>query len=112
MLKWLEGRQNTGYEKLKIFESKLLKMDCYLLRMREGSYIDFHLDEVEGYEHYRLNVILKKAEYGGEFFVRGPSGYPRLIRNRVNYFFPDTMEHGVTKVKRGTRYVLSIGWLR
>lgn len=112
MIKWQEGRQKTGYEKLKIFESKFLKMDCYLLRMKEGSHIDFHYDKVEGYEHNRLNIILKKAEYGGEFCLEGPSGYPRRVRDRIILFRPDIDHHAVSKVERGTRYVLSIGWLK
>jgi len=30
----------------------------------------------------------------------------------VAFFRPDVSKHSVTKVEGGTRYVLSIGWLR
>jgi hypothetical protein len=31
--------------------------------------------------------------------------------NRVKWFRPDIHEHSVTPITKGTRYVLSFGWL-
>jgi hypothetical protein len=112
MIKWTEGRQGSGYFKFKIFKSKLLKMDIYLLKFPEGSYIDLHTDPVEGHKHHRLNVILKKADKGGQFSST-PRGWQNMYptMGRIIKFRPDLEKHMVSKVILGTRYVLSIGWL-
>jgi len=112
-MNWLEGRQGTGYYKLKIFESKLLKMDIYLLKFPKGSKIDRHIDPVpEGYEHHRFNAILKRPKEGGECIIaREPFNF-RPQRNRFIKFRPDIMQHYVSRISEGTRYVLSIGWLK
>lgn len=105
---WQEGRQGSGYFKLKLLESKLFKFDIYLLKFPVYSYIDWHVDpSVEGYEHHRLNLVLKKAE-GGVFLK---FGYPET-NSRINKFRPDLVRHSVTEVTKGTRWVLSFGWLR
>lgn len=104
---WIDGRQKSGYLKRKIFESKLLKTDCYLLKYPEGSEIKLHTDPVTTGKHYRLNIILKRARGGafkcnGKYFKFGP----------IIFFRPDLYEHSVTRITSGTRYVLSIGFIR
>lgn len=109
-MKWQEGRQGTGYYKLKLFESKLLKLDVYLLKFPENSYISPHTDpSTLGYQHHRMNVILKKAIKGGEFkkSYKRKEEYGRVIK-----FRPDIEEHFVSKIKKGSRWVLSVGWLK
>lgn len=109
---WKKGRQDSGYFKIKLLESKRFKFDMYLLKMPVGSYINPHFDQVEGYEHNRLNFILKKSKLGGNFYTRK---YPHNVKyydNRIIKFRPDIELHGVDCVIKGTRYVLSIGWLR
>lgn len=108
-MKWVKGRQESGYYKMKIFISGYFKCDMYLLKFNEGSFIDPHIDEVnDKYEHHRLNIILKKAKEGGEFICKNI-----IFRNSfLNYFRPDVEEHSVTKINEGTRYLLSIGWLK
>lgn len=105
-MNWIEGRQGTGYFKLKIFSSKWLGVDCYLLKYETGSFIPPHTDPVEGFEHHRINIELKRA-YGGHCYIIG--------RNkrwwRFTYFRPDIQEHWVSMISKGTRYVLSIGWV-
>jgi hypothetical protein len=110
--RWEQGRQGTGYEKMLLLRSTWLRFDVYLLRYQQGSYINWHTDPVEtGLRHYRCNVVLCKAN-GGNFLVgtRGPS--PILNTNRIKVFRPDLTEHAVSEVIEGTRYVLSIGWVR
>ena len=109
MFKWIKGRQNSGYDKLKIFVSKTLKADCYILRFNEGSYIKPHKDDVDDkYEHHRLNIILKNAKIGGEFICENV-----IYKNWfMNYFRPDIETHSVTEITKGCRYILSIGWLK
>ena len=108
-LNWQLGRNNTGYKKLQLLSSKIFKMDMYLLQFPEGSYTDSHRDEspLEGHQHHRVNIVLKEAVRGGKFVIKGMSQ-----EGRIHKFRPDSFSHKVTKIKEGTRYVLSIGWLK
>lgn len=107
--KWTYGRQNSGYKKFTFFSSKKLRCDMHLLKFETGSFISMHLDPVEiGYDHYRLNIILKNAKKGGKFLISKCI----FSNSRVKFFRPDEELHGVTLVTEGTRYVLSIGWVR
>lgn len=107
-LKWEKGRQKSGYEKLKIFESKFLKFDCYLLKFKTGAFIDKHTDPVQGHKHYRFNLNLNAGYVGGNPIVYGKC----ILKNRFFYLFrPDIVLHEVSKVEKGVRYTLSIGWL-
>ena len=107
-LPWEQGRQGTGYNKLLLLQSGLIKFDMYLLYYPEGSEITPHRDVVCGSSHYRLNVMLKKAKCGGEFICENP-----IFRGfRINLFRPDASTHSVTKIEEGYRVMLSIGWVR
>ena len=109
LLRWQSGRQRTGYEKMLLIANPfVLPFDCYLLRYKPGSGIPGHVDPVEGKRHYRLNIVLRRAESGGEFRCSAPLYNGR----RVHLFRPDESEHSVTPVIKGVRYVLSIGWVR
>ncbi|MCH9670742.1 MAG: 2OG-Fe(II) oxygenase, partial [Gammaproteobacteria bacterium] len=69
--------------------------------------IAVHRDTVESGMHYRLNIILKHAKEGGAFVCdRKIIDWPR-----VKIFRPDICEHAVLPVIRGSRYVLSVGWI-
>lgn len=105
---WISGRQEGGYDKLPLVAFDWLPIDAYVIRYREGSYIHPHTDSVTNKKHFRVNVIVKKAESGGEFVC------PDAIINtdRVKFFRPDIHEHSVTAIEQGTRYVLSIGWAK
>ena len=104
---WKRGRQETGYFKLKLLQLK--NFDCYLLKFPQGSEIPEHIDPVMFKRHYRLNIVLKKARVGGKFLAH--SGKKPIINwPRVILFRPDVTSHGVSKIEKGTRYVLSFGW--
>ena len=107
-LPWQQGRQGTGYNKIRLFESRRLMCDCYLLYYPEGSEIPLHTDAVQAGKHYRLNLMLKKAKKGGEFICESPifKGW------RVFLFRPDVSPHSVTKIESGYRVMLSVGWVR
>ncbi len=85
-----------------------LPFDCYLLKFPEESEIPEHTDKTESGRHFRMNIVLKKAQIGGEFVCENP------IWNfgRIKLFRPDESKHSVTKVVKGNRYLLSIGWVR
>ena len=106
-MKWEEGRQQTGYMKKCLINSKRFKFDVYLLKYPEGSYIPAHIDSaiIPFHEHHRVNIILKEADLGGNFYVNEKKQYGRYHR-----FRPDQVEHEVTTIHRGTRWVLSVGW--
>lgn len=106
-MKWEEGRQQTGYMKKCLINSKRFKFDVYLLKYPEGSYIPPHIDSaiIPFHEHHRLNIVLKNSSWGGDFRING------VVQHRpFHYFRPDLVEHSVDKVIMGTRWVLSIGW--
>ena len=101
--RWVPGRQGTGYDKMTLF--RLWFADAYLLRFPEGSYVPAHTDGVPGCRHWRLNVVLRKADRGGEFVC----AHARRL-GRICLFRPDREIHSVTRIDEGTRYVLSLGW--
>ena len=107
MLKWQKGRQETGYLKKCLINSKFFKFDLYLLKYPEGSEIPKHIDSaiIPFYEHHRINVIIQKPEEGGDFYIGD-----KKQEGRVFKFRPDLQEHSVTKITKGSRYVLSMGW--
>lgn len=86
-----------------------IPFDLYLLRYREMAFVDWHIDPAPpNKKHYRLNVFLKEAENGGLFRIEGE---PIWSSKRIQFFRPDKYMHKVCKVHKGTRYVLSLGWL-
>lgn len=108
IFRWKVGRQQSGYDKMLLLQSMWpLPFDIYLLRFRKGSEIGPHVDPVSFGRHYRLNIVLKQAGSGGEFVC----GSPIYASARIKLFRPDVCEHSVTRVEKGCRYLLSIGWV-
>lgn len=109
-----------------LFRSKILKLDCYLLRYKKDSYAPAHKDAApDGYIHHRLNIVISlKGVVGGIYREERSFGYGSSVMRAVHPDFsigkiirvykinPSDISHEVTEVKKGTRYVLSIGWLR
>lgn len=85
-----------------------LSFDSDLIRYPEGIEIPPHTDAAQAGLHYRLNVILKVSPRGGEFVCKAPIFSTR----RIKLFRPNACEHSVTRVEGGSRYVLSVGWVR
>jgi hypothetical protein len=107
-MRWEEGRQGSGYYKLKLMESRFFKFDMYLLKFPEGSYIETHTDPApKDHDHHRLNIVLKRAKKGGRFVKSNNIQYGRVFK-----FRPDIEEHYVEDIEEGTRYVFSVGWLK
>lgn len=108
-LRWQLGRQHSGYQKMLLFKNHLLlPFDIYLLRFRPRSFINAHTDQYNDGKHYRLNIILKHAKSGGEFICTDTL----FSSKHIKLFRPDISEHGVSEIISGTRYVLSIGWIK
>lgn len=106
---WKEGRQGSGYQVLTLINNQFFKFDLHILKYPEGSQIHPHRDPAKkGFKHYRLNVVLRAGESGGHFWCKSPI----FKTKRIALFRPDIDTHHVTTVFKGTRYVLSIGWLK
>ena len=106
-MRWERGRQGTGYLKRTLYAFRIGRIgaDGYLLKFPEGCDVPKHRDPVDGSDHYRLNLVLRRAQSGGEFVCEDPIvDWPR-----VKLFRPDRSPHAVTRIERGTRYVLSLG---
>jgi hypothetical protein len=113
---WTPGRAGTGYETYSLAERGF--WDCWIIRYPEGSHIPKHKDPAVAIvdffrptwtgqpKVFRLNVVLRPAEEGGEFRCEKAIFKTR----RVAFFRPDKYEHEVTPVRKGTRYVFSFGF--
>lgn len=102
---WVTGRQKSGYEKMILFiNERFIPFDFYILKYLKGSFAPVHTDYVPGYRHYRFNLILHQAKEGGVFDCRHP-----IISTRWLYFFRSDRAHSVSKIKKGSRYVFSVG---
>lgn len=109
LFSWERGRQRSGYDKMllcRIFDP--FKFDVYLIKFPQGSEIKPHIDNVKTGRHFRLNIILKHAAKGGEFICDNPI----INYYRVKLFRPDIEQHQVSKIEKGSRYILSIGWIK
>jgi hypothetical protein len=115
-LRWDTGRQLSGYSKMLLAASKLLKFDVYLIKIPVGCGIPEHTDPAApGYEHHRLNIALKSPCIGtGKMHVKGPAKI--FLGGRGILFRPDLYKHRMDPVdfifSNESMYLLSIGWLR
>jgi hypothetical protein len=125
-MKWENGRQSTEgqppYKVMHLLPTWLcsrLCMDIALVKYEKGSSIPLHVDNDlwwSGYDTTRTNIVLKDAIEGGHFQISGVANNPDKLWKKGKFFGlktvtfrPDIMPHRVTKVKRGSRLVLSIG---
>jgi len=109
LFRWERGRQKSGYDKMLLCGAMWpIKFDTYLLKFPKGSEIAPHTDKVDSGKHYRLNIVLKSADIGGEFKCTNPI----FETKRIKLFRPDVSEHQVSRVVKGSRYLLSIGWVK
>lgn len=110
MFKFKPGRQGTGYEICRLYKVCWFNhfFDSYLIRFKESTYLPPHRDIVWDYDHFRMNIILKKPKWGGEFICDKVWSW----LDRVYIFRPDKEEHSVKEVIKGTRIVLSFGFAK
>jgi len=107
-LKWKKGRQEGSYSKMALIPgwlSRFLAADAYLIRFPAGCSVMKHKDPVEpGYNHHRVNITLKRANYRERMYILGP------IKRwwRVEIFRPDLYEHGLQPISE-SMWMLSLG---
>ena len=85
------------------------RLSVYLVRYSAGHSILPHVDMVPEGRLYKLNCVLVKPESGGAFICE------RTIFNlsgRIVLFRPDLYRHRVTRIGRGSRWLLSLALLR
>ncbi|MCA1778843.1 MAG: 2OG-Fe(II) oxygenase [Xanthomonadaceae bacterium] len=90
-----------------LFQSR--RLSIYLIRYSAGHEIMSHLDMVSEGRLYKLNCVLVKPSAGGEFSC------DRVIFNlfgRIILFRPDLHKHRVSRIKRGSRWLLSFALTR
>jgi len=90
-----------------LFHSK--RLSIYLVHYPEGHKIGPHLDMVSEGRLYKLNYVLLKPRAGGEFFCE--KNMFNLF-GRLYLFRPDLYQHGVSKIERGSRWLLSFALTR
>lgn len=120
-LRWRLGRTSPhNYHKMLLLIVPAF-LDCYILRFKQGSSIDWHTDPVsDAFTHHRLNIYIKRAKKGGRIMSkrivldgekRGAIKLTLKHKLRFDYMRPDITEHAVEKVEEGSAYILSIGWI-
>lgn len=108
-LKWEQGRQNSGYDKLLLATSKRFGFDLYLLRFHQNCVVPYHLDPASpGFHHHRINFTLIRADEGGEQVTKGET----QKWWRFEKFRPDIQQHGLRRVIKGKVYMLSLGYIQ
>lgn len=86
--------------------------DFYLLHYPKGSYLPWHRDDLgPSICHYRVNLVVKKARKGGQFYY-GHGSTVFLDLGRLVFFRPDVSDHCLKEIEEGSRWVLSLGWAR
>ena len=104
-LRWEEGRRKTGYSKMLLARARWpFLWDCYVLQFPPGSGAPWHTDEVPGFRHYRINLVVRHAKRGDRF----QTDYGLYLSRWLKIFRSDK-PHLVQTIEAGTRYVLSIG---
>lgn len=104
------GRQRSGYYRFALWSIKRLCCDAHIIYYPAGGEIPPHHDPspVRDKTHYRMNIILKKPNGGGQFTTHDPDA--KLFFNRVVVFCPEYI-HWLTRCRGTGRLVLSFGWL-
>lgn len=102
LFKWVDGRQIKHYKKMKIYS--FWRVDCYLIKYSAGTAVGNHKDTIEGYKHYRLNILLK-----GEMDKLAMIGKPIFKWWRVILFRPDLYLHCLKPTSKAG-LILSFGW--
>lgn len=105
-MRWILGRQNSGYWKFKIFDNHYF--DTWLVKYPTGSSIPQHVDVIEGHTHTRVNIILQKPISGGVFKCDNV----KTLFDRIHIFRSDINKHSVSTITDGVRIVISIGIFR
>lgn len=96
MFKFIKGRQNANYSKLKLWS--FWRLDGWIIKC-DNSEIPPHTDPVPGRKHFRLNVTIKgRDKFHGKTIFKWW---------RICFFRPDVNGHWVEK---SSWIILSFGF--
>lgn len=90
-----------------LFHSR--RLGIYLVHYSAGHAIMPHVDMVAEGRLYKLNCVVVKPRAGGEFWCE------KTIFNlfgRIVLFRPDLYQHRVSRIERGSRWLLSFALAR
>ena len=85
------------------------RLNIYLVRYSQGHKIVPHVDMVSEGRLYKFNCVLIKPKAGGQFICE------KNIFNlfgRLILFRPDLYQHRVSKIERGSRWLLSFALIQ
>ena len=83
-------------------------MDFHIIKIPKYGWLPWHTDPVENKRHFRLNLHFGKYR-GGNFICE--SRIFSMLRDKLVFFRPDITPHKLSKVKEGTQYILSFGFV-
>ncbi len=87
--RWQRGRQQSGYDKMLLLQALWpLPFDIHILHFPDGSQIFPHTDAIALGQHYRCNIVVKRAKAGGNFICHAPI----FATNRIKIFRPDACD--------------------
>ena len=72
-----------------------------------GGYVNPHKDTLKSGRHMRCNILLHDATAGGIFYIQGEP--VKWEPGDAIIYRADELEHRVSKVREGERYLLTIG---
>lgn len=84
-------------------------LTIYLVHYAAGHSVLPHLDMIPEGRLYKLNCVLVKPQAGGEFHCEKTI---LDLLGRIVLFRPDLYRHRVTRIERGSRWLLSFALLR
>lgn len=115
--RWQGGRQNkAGYRKMLIYQFQRLRCDCYLLEFDPECLIQPHRDPAPaGYDHLRLNIVLRGGGILGIFLTSDAWHTTRIGRRGFGRRWPVLNASGLYHDYENDNcrtLILSFGWLR
>lgn len=108
--RWQKGRQESAiYDKFTLWYFRIWKLgfDCYLLRFKLKTHVEFHTDVVPNGQHWRLNVNLKGSN------VLTLAHYSNIVlyfNKKAILFRPDIIPHSF--IVRTPTIQLSFGFVK
>lgn len=110
-MKWQKGRQETDYEKLRLYSFRIWKLgfDAYVLKYKPDTYLKLHRDPVPSGKHWRLNIGWGDSQFYICDYPRSKCGI-HLGKFSLYFFRPDVYLHGLSVY--GKTYKLSLGFVK
>jgi len=105
VMNWISGKAGHGYFKAVVIKHHSFGLE--FMKCLPGSVIELHRDSDAVYDIWKLHFFLWNPSEGGHFLGRPVFGnrFMQLIK-------VDTSEHGMSKVERGIKLILTFTFAR